>query len=153
MRNPVYFADPPSHAELKLVADAYTTALNAVMAHMTKLARGEIRPATLFDTSTVTLPAVPELRRAELTEAPPESVRLPDFAAVPFAPSSVGGIDPFLSQLAAAEAVIEQLGLRYTLTNVSGIDSLALSSIGHVRAQYPLPGSVVPLGSTVTLEV
>lgn len=152
MQNPVYFEDPPSHADLKFVADAYTTALNGVMVHLAKLARGEVEPATLFDTSTVTLPAVPQLQRAGFV-ATAGTVTLPDFSAVPYSPAGPWDQDASLSQLARAIGLADELGLRYTITIVSGLDPVVLYTLGHVRAQYPPPGSVVPAGYTVTLEV
>lgn len=152
MQHPVYFQDPPSHADLEFVADAYTTALNGVTVHLARLARGEVEPATLFDTSTVTLPAVPQLQRAGFATTA-GTVTVPDFSAVPYSPAGPWERDASLSQLARAIGLADELGLRYTITIVSGIDPVVLYTLGHVRAQHPPPGSVVPAGYTVALEV
>jgi hypothetical protein len=156
MANPIYFDNPPSHDELKHLADAYTVAVNAVMAHLTKLAKGQIRPAQLFDPSTVILPELPVLKRMAWTPPPPGTVQLPDFTKIPGGGGGggpLGHINQFISQLAAAEHEVERLGLHYNLLNVSGTDEALLLIAGSVTAQAPPPGTEVPVGSTVTLQV
>ena len=156
MANPLYFDELPSHDEVQHLAGEYTVAVNAVMAHLTKLAKGQISPAQMFDPSILTLPELPVLKRRAWTPPPPGTVKLPDFSKIPGGgggPGPFEHIRQFNSQLVAAENEVESLGLHYNLLNVSGTEAVLLPMTGSVTAQTPPPGTEVPVGSTVTLQV
>jgi hypothetical protein len=155
IQHPEYFTGLPAKDELTQIFEAYTKAVNAVMAHMVKLARGEMNPAQLFDPSGLNLPAPPTYTRKPFTPPPPKEITLPDFTKIETDGTGTGGkFGKFGTQftlfpLKQSEDKVTALGLKAEIKNVSGADP---NSPGvAAKGQDPPPGSVVPAGSTVTL--
>jgi hypothetical protein len=145
IHNKDFFTDLPSDDQMKQIFEAYTKAVNAVMAHMVKLAKGEMDPAQMFDPSGLNLPTPPALTRKPFTPQPPKMIRLPDFTKVP----SLGGKPMTLFPLKWSMEQVTALGLKVELNNKNGADPNGM--MVAATDQNPAAGSDVPAGETVTL--
>jgi hypothetical protein len=147
LSNRVFFDDPPPEQDMRQVADAYTDALNKVMAHAVALAKGQINPATLFDTSALRFPSVPELKRhnanTNLVEVPGWNT-LDDAQNGAWVWYAQGG-KTYLKSAA-------ELGLSLNIVYVPDTGSREPGAYTGVVISSDPPGSVPP-GSTVTLTV
>lgn len=146
--HPEFFQDPPPAQTLDGAVQAYTTLINAVMAHAIKLSRGQINPPQVFDPALLSPPiAEPAPIPLMRLTPPPAVVQIPAW----FTERQVFPVPPVVSLGGLPSA--SQLGLRvhWFFDRKPKSPSFPRPS-GHITKILPPPGSQVQAGSTIEIH-
>ncbi|MEH7180939.1 hypothetical protein [Neobacillus vireti] len=176
-KNPVFFENLPSEDVLLKAISDYTKLINAVIVHGTKLSRGEMKPPSYFDPSTLS-PSLNEPSQIPLKRATPPAlptIRVPNmvgYTACDFEwalrclsegtidecfagtvwPDEGGNPTPIQVSREVAEFLILPSGQVKLTFEPEDPYSLCVSGPFESYAQFPSAGTLVPIGSEVNLQ-
>lgn len=146
VRNPMFFETLPSNDILSSAINVYTRLINAVMDHGTRLARGQIRPPQVFDSSKVSPPIIEPASIPLMRVQVSILVTIPNWIGI-FSAVLVTGLTTEDGEVFPSAT---ELGLNVITTRIPNDRNHEEETIASIN---PPPGSVVPRGTTVTVTL